>query len=200
MREGPGTSLYDSLLSVQECDSLRVLPLDLKEKGKIRKKVNVFLTRVLGFLVVLQLLSCVQLFATLRNAACQASLSFTISQRWLKLMSIESVMPSNHLCRQRYPSSSVAPFFPVLNLSQYQSLFFAAGSQNFGASTSVLPMNIQGWFSLGLTGLISLLSTGLSRVFSSTTFQKHQLGSLINRNWSERPTRNSGKALLGFLL
>ena len=51
MREGPGTSLYDSLLSVQECDSLSVLPLDLKEKGKIRKKVNVFLIRVLGFLL-----------------------------------------------------------------------------------------------------------------------------------------------------
>ena len=65
-----------------------------------------FLTRVLGLLVV-QLLTCVRLFATPWNAACQASLSFIISQRWLKLISIESVMPSNHLCQQRHPLSSL---------------------------------------------------------------------------------------------
>ena len=68
---------------------------------------------------------------------------------------------------------------PALNLSQPQSLFlcwlFASGGQSIGASASAsdLPMNIQGWFSLGLTGLI-LLSKGLSRVFSSTTVWKHQ--------------------------
>ena len=57
------------------------------------------------------------------------------------------------------------------------SQLFATGGQSIGASTSasVLPVNIQGWFPLGLTGLISLLSKGLSRVFSSTTIQKHQL-------------------------
>ena len=51
--------------------------------------------------------------------------------------------------------------------------FFALGGQSIGASASVLPMNIQDWFPLGLTGLISLLSKGLSRVFSNTTVQKH---------------------------
>ena len=67
-----------------------------------------------------------------------------------------------------------------LNLSQHQSFpvsqFFLSGGQNTGASasTSVLPMNIQDWFPLGLTGLISLQSKGLSRVFSNTTVQKHQ--------------------------
>ena len=55
------------------------------------------------------------------------------------------------------------------------SQFFPSDSQSIGPSASVLPMNIQGWFPLGLTGLISLQSKELSRVFSSTTIQKHQL-------------------------
>ena len=54
------------------------------------------------------------------------------------------------------------------------SQFFALGGQSIGASASVLPMNIQDLFTLGLTGLISLQSKGLSRVFSNTTVQKHQ--------------------------
>ena len=77
--------------------------------------------------------------------------------------------------------SSVAPFsscpqsFPA-SRSFPMSWFFASGSQSIGASASasVLPMNIQNWFPLGLTGLISLQSKGLSSVFSSTTVQKHQ--------------------------
>ena len=81
-----------------------------------------------------------------------------------------------------YPtiSSSIAPSPPALNLSQHQGLFQWVSSmlrsQRIGASAaaSVLPVNIQGWFSLGLTGLISLLSKGLSRVFSSTTVWKRQ--------------------------
>ena len=78
-------------------------------------------------------------------------------------------------------SSSVAPFsscpqaFPALGSFPVSQIFASCG-QSPGASTptSVLPMNIQGWFPLGLTGLISLLSRGLSRVFSSTTVWKHQ--------------------------
>ena len=80
-----------------------------------------------------------------------------------------------------YPpiSSSVVPFsccpqfFPVSG-SFPMSWLFASGGQSIGASASVLPMNILDWFPLGLTGLISLLSKGLSRVFCSTTIQKHQ--------------------------
>ena len=89
-------------------------------------------------------------------------------------MSIESVMPSNHLiichpllsCFQSFPASES---FPV-------SRPFASGGQSIGpsASVSVLPVNIQGWFPLGLTVLIFLLSRGLSRVFSSTMVRKHQ--------------------------
>ena len=78
-------------------------------------------------------------------------------------------------------SSSVVPFSSTFNLSQHQGLFqmsqfFPSGGQSIGvsASASVLPMNIQGWFPLGLTGLISLQSRGHSRVFSNTTVQKHQ--------------------------
>ena len=123
---------------------------------------------------VVLLLSRVQLFTTPWTSGCSASLSFTISLSLLRLMSIESVMPSNHLilccpfssCPQPFPASGS---FPVSRL-------VTSGGQSIGASTSttVLPMNIQDWFPLGLTGWISLLSKELSRVFFSTTVQKHQ--------------------------
>ena len=96
-------------------------------------------------------------------------LSITNSQSLLKLTSIASVIPSNHLILC-HPLS-----FPA-SASFQMSQFFASGSQSIGvsASASVLPMNIQDWFPLGWTGWISLYSKGLSRVFSSTTVQKHQ--------------------------
>ena len=78
------------------------------------------------------------------------------------------------------PSPPLSSPSPAFNLSQHQSFLmswlFASGGQSIGASASVsvLPMNIQGWFSLGLTGLISVQSKGFSRVFSRTTFCKHQ--------------------------
>ena len=92
----------------------------------------------------------------------------------LKLMFIESVMPSNHLISVT-PFSSFLQFFPASE-SFPMSWLFASGGQSTGASasTSVLPMNIQGWFPLGLTGWISLLFKGLSRIFSNTTVHKHQ--------------------------
>ena len=64
----------------------------------------------------------------------------------------------------------------AFSLSQHQGLFFASSGQSIGALAwaSVLSMNIQGWFPLGLTGLISLKSKGLLRVFSNTTVQKYQ--------------------------
>ena len=86
-------------------------------------------------------------------------------------------------------SSSVAAFstcsqFFLASRSFPMSWLFASGSQSVGPSASVLPMNIQGWFPLGLTGLISLLSKGLSRVFSSTTARKHQFLSALPSLWS----------------
>ena len=124
-------------------------------------------------LTVVQSLSHVWLFATPWTAACQTSLSFTISLSLLRLMSIESVMPSNHLilcCPLLLPS--VFPSIRVFSSDQ----FFASGDQSIGAlaSASILPTNTQDWFPLGLTSLISLQSKGLSRVFSSTTIQKPQ--------------------------
>ena len=114
-------------------------------------------------------LSRVRLFATLWTAVNQASLSLTISQSLLKFMSIELVMLSNHLILC-HPYS---PF--TFNLPQHQRFFRWISSscqvaQSIGASpsASVLPMNIQGWFPLGLTGLISLWPKGLPRVFSNT--------------------------------
>ena len=104
--------------------------------------------------VFVQLLSCVRLFVIQWTTACQASLSFTITWSLLKLMSIVSVMPSNHLifC---HPFSSRLQYFPA-SVSFQVSQFFASGGQSIGvsASASDLPMNIQDWFPLGLTGLI----------------------------------------------
>ena len=88
-------------------------------------------------------------------------------------------------------SSSVTPFFPCPQsfpspVSFPTGQLFASGNQSIGASasTSVLPMNIQGWFPLGMTSLISLLSKGLSRVFSNTKIQKHQFFSAQPSLWS----------------
>ena len=131
-----------------------------------------------------QLLSRVWLFVTPWTAACQAALSITNSWSLLKLMSINS---------RRHPtiSSSVVPFFSCLQLfpisgSFPMNQFFTSGSPSTGASAlaSVLPVNIQDWFPLGLTGLISLQSKGLSRVFFSTTIQKHQFFSTQLSLWS----------------
>ena len=137
-----------------------------------------------GLLIVVQLLSCVQLFATPWTAACQASLSFTISWSLLRIMSVDSEIPSNHLilCCPLLLLPSIFPsirFFP-------NSQLFASGGQSIGASasTSVRPVNIQSSFPLGLAGLISLWSKGLLRVFSSTTVQKHQFFGAQPSLWS----------------
>ena len=121
-----------------------------------------------------QLISNVWLFVTPWTIGHQASLSIINSQSLLKLMSIESVMASNHLilCRPLLPhlqSSSASRSFQM-------SQFLASCGQHIGvsASTSVLPMNTQHWSPLGWTGWIPLQSKGLSRVFSNTTVQMHQ--------------------------
>ena len=119
--------------------------------------------------VVVQSLSRVQLFATPWTAVCQASLSITNSWSLLKLMSIESMMSSNHLILC-HPLLLLPSIFPSM------SQLFTSGGQSTGASASasVLPVNIQGGFPFGWTGWISLLSKGLPRVFSNTAVQKHQ--------------------------
>ena len=141
------------------------------------------------FMLLLLLFGHVHLFVTPWTAACQAPLSFAISQSLLKFMSIESVIPSNHLvlcgllssCLQSFPESGSFPM----------SQFFASGDQSIGASASasVLPMNIQDWFPLGLTSWISLQSKGPSRVFSNTTVQKHQFFGTPTSLWSNSHIR-----------
>ena len=123
---------------------------------------------------LIQLLSHVQLFATPWTAACQSSLSFTSpgtcsnscpSSQWCHPTISSSAIPFSS-CLQSFPASGS---FPV-------SQFFTSGGQSIwaSASASVLPVNIQDWFPLWLTDLISLQSKRLSRVFSNTTVQKHQ--------------------------
>ena len=117
------------------------------------------------------------------TAARQASLSITNSRSSLRVTSIESLIPSSHLilyCPLLLPSimSSIGSF-PM-------SQFFTSSGQTIGVSVSasVLTMNIQDCFPLGLTGLISLQSKGLSRVFLNTTVQKHQFFSTQLSLWS----------------
>ena len=133
-------------------------------------------------IVVVQTLSHLQHFVTQWTAACQVPLSSTIAQSLLKFLSMESVRLSNSLilchpftfCPQSFPASGSFPM----------SRLFAPGGQSIKASASVLAMNIQGWFLLGLTGLISLQSKKLLRVFSSTTIQKHQFFGTQPSLWS----------------
>ena len=108
------------------------------------------------------------------TAACQTSLSITNSQSLLKLMSIKSMMPSNHLilcCPLLLPPS----IFPSIRVISNKSVLHIRWPKYWSFSFSISPpMKIQDWFPLGWNDWISLQSKGLSRVFSNTTVQKHQ--------------------------
>ena len=112
-----------------------------------------------------QSLNHIQLFAAPWTAAHQASLSTTNSRSLLTLMFTESVIPCNHLilCHPLLLLPSIFPSIRVFSMNQ----FFASGGQRIrvSASASVIPMNIQDRFPLGLTGLISLQSKGLWSIF-----------------------------------
>ena len=146
-----------------------------EEKVSIKSDIFFINLGIISFSSAVQ--SCLTL-ATPWAAARQAFLSITNSQSSLKLLSIVSVMPSNHLilyCPLLFMLQSflASGFFPM-------SQFFSSGGQNIGVSVSatVFPMKIQDWFPLGWSGWISLQSKGLSRVFSNTTVQKHQFLSI----------------------
>ena len=99
----------------------------------------------------------------------------SLSPSLLRLMFIESVMLFNHLFS--YHPLLLPSIFPSIRVFPNESTqLFALGGQSTGASASasVLPMNIQGWFPLGVTGLISLQSKGFSRILASTALGKHQ--------------------------
>jgi len=131
--------------------------------------------------IVVQLLGCVRLFVT----PWTASLSFTTSQSLSELMSTKSMMPSNHLilcCPLLLPS-----IFPSSRVFS-NKLTLHIRWPKYRSFRSVLPLNIQDWFRLGLTDLNSLLSKGLSRVFSSTTVWKHQFFNAQPSSWSKLRT------------
>ena len=146
--------------------------------------------------IAVQSLSHLQLFMTPWTAANQTSLSFTISQSLIELMSTESVMPSNHLilCRPILFLPSIFPSIRGFSSKSHQWPLHISG-QTIGASALVLPMNIQGWFPLGLTDLISLLSRGLWRVFFSTTLWKHLQYSAIFMVQLSHPYMTPGKTI-----
>ena len=147
----------------------------------IAKKLNNSNVQAWGFKPYCQGISSVQslspvwLFATPWIAARQPSLFITNFRSLLRLMSIELVMPSSHLILCR-PLLLLPPILPASG-SFPMSQLFPWGGQSIGVSAlaSVLPMNTQDWSPSGWTGWISLQSKGLSRVFSNTTVQKHQL-------------------------
>ena len=121
-----------------------------------------------------QLLSHIWLFATPRTAAHQTSLSITSSWSPLKLMSIESLMPSNHLilcCLLLL----LPLIFPKIRVFSNESVLHIRWPKYWSFSFNIsFPVNIQYSFPLGWTGWISLQSKGLSRVFFNTTVQKYQ--------------------------
>ena len=126
--------------------------------------------------VVVHLLSHVQLFVTPWTAACQAPLSFTVSRSLLRFMSVESVIPSNHLilCCPLLLLSSIFP-----SIREMSQLFSRESAlcirwpkyRSFSISPSKEYTRL---IIFRMTGLISLWSKGLSRVFSSTAIQKHR--------------------------
>ena len=119
-----------------------------------------------------QSLSHVRLFATPWIAAHQASLSITNSWISPKLMPIESVMPSSHLILCR-PLLLLPPIPPSIRVFSNESTLRMRWPKYW--CFSFLPKNTQDWSPLEWTGWISLQSKGLSRVFSNTTVQKHQI-------------------------
>ena len=145
-------------------------------------------------MINLLLFSHIQLFANPWTAACQASLSFTISWSLLRFMSNELVMVSNHLILWHPLLFLPSVFLSVRVFSSESDVHIRC--QSMEASASVLLMKIQGWFSLRMTGLI-LVSKELSRVFYSTTVWKYQFFGAQPSLWSSshNPYMTTGKTI-----
>ena len=136
------------------------------------------------YVVVVQLLSCVQLFVTPWTAARQAPLSSIIFWNLLKFMSIDSVMLSKHLILCS-PLLLLPSVFPSIRVFFNESALCIRCPKYWSFSFTISPSSeYSGLFLLRLTGLVSFLSKGLSRVFSSTTVQKHQFFGTQPSLWS----------------
>ena len=116
-------------------------------------------------------------FSSVAQSLSQVQLSRSLP----KLVSVELVMPSNYLILCS-PLLLLPSIFPSIRVSSNESALASSG-QSIGASALGLTMNIQSWYPLRLTALISLQSKGLSRIFSSITIQKHQLFSAQPSLW-----------------
>ena len=145
----------------------------------IKIKCDPYWSNISSVTFVVQSLSCVWLFVTPWTAACQAFLSFTISQNLLKVMSIELMMPSKHLILF-HPLFLLPSIFPSIRVFSNESAFCIRWPKDWSFSFSISPSNEYS----GLTGLISLQSKGLSRVFSNNTVQKHQFFDAQPSLWS----------------
>ena len=145
-----------------------------REKNKGAKWRNKIVAAVV---VIARSLSYVRLFATPRTATCQASMSFTISWSLLKLMPIESVMvmPSDQLILC-HPLLLLPSIFASIRVFSTELALRIKRPKYWSFSFSISPSNeYSELIPLGLTGLISLLLKGVSRVFCSNTIWKHQL-------------------------
>ena len=132
----------------------------------------------------------VWLFKTPWTAACQASLPLTISQSLPKFMSTATVMPSSHFILW-CPLLLLPSIFPSIREFFDESAVCIKWPKYWSsASASVFAMSIQGWFPLRLTGLISLLSRGLSGVSSSITVRRHQFFGAPPSLWSNFHNHN----------
>ena len=140
-------------------------------------------TKIIFCFSSLQLLSCVQLFATPWTKACQASLSITKSRSSPKLMSTESVMPSNHLILCR-PLLLLPSIFPSIRVFSNESVLLIKWPKYWSFSFSISPSNENSGLISFRMDCISLQSKGLSRVFSNTTVRKHQFFSIQPSLWS----------------
>ena len=117
-------------------------------------------------------------------SACQASLSHTISQSWPKFMSIESVMPSNHLILC-FPLILLPSVFPSIRVFSNESALCIRWPKYWNFSFSISPSNeYSGLISFRIDWFDFLVVQGLSRIFSSTTVQKHQFFGTQPSLWS----------------
>ena len=149
-----------------------VTPLAAGRRGKFRRYLNVWVWH--GTYLHYQFSSVAQSFPTLRPHGLQASLSITNSQSLLKPLSIESVMPSNHLifC---HPLLLLPSIFPSIRVFSNESALRITWPKYWSFSFNFSPSSeYSGLISFRMDWLVSLQSKGLSRVFSNTTVQKHQ--------------------------
>ena len=147
----------------------------MKKRNKLLNIAeSVYTSEYMEVISSVQSLSRVRLFRTLWTAGRQASLSITNTQSLFKLMSIESVMASNHLILC-HPLLLLPSIFPLIRVYSNESVLCIRWPKYWSFSFSISPSNeYSGLFLLEWTGWISLQSKGFSRVFSNTTVQKYQ--------------------------